>query len=542
MAQLVNNNTPSPEINYFRHDGFKFRYHSSLVLWIPADNKLDRIPVLIPTGKVLGQIRSKSYKPSDLRVIDPNGNPEPFGIYRNGKLLDQREKIKSSDTLTTTIRITNPERIECPVVLVLFGADDLPDNVDYGHPLPDKDSQPVVDDKSLDTEVGILDYTGPVDMRQPAPVIQMDAIYSARWGLWYEFAHRPTNSNPETPVFAIPINPLKISAIPGSNSTCFNMDDVPRFPLYYLRYYKATGDNRALFRARQGLDTILKYTRPDSTMPYLISPWNGKHHEGADLFDIYHSIRTMSEAIPVFKNDPEYQAKLKDAYDGFRSFVFTHMDQGLFQGRASANGAVLEAVCNRWLDTHSTRELVDIRALADALCTEHARTQRSDFGEYIPWVPLGLSIAYKATGDEKYRREAEEWVDSTIIPSLEKDRRYYYSVPDFKASGADKPWGQNPLQIWYHTDALLTMHTVSGDDRYYKLASWVFGDYYDSRLYESRPAAFIIDTNNPYTERWGSASAEDALRMIAKYLWQLKYPSLYEDARSHGTSTNIPSL
>ncbi|MHB1458295.1 MAG: sugar-binding domain-containing protein, partial [Armatimonadota bacterium] len=439
------------------------------------------------------------------------------------------------------MKLNPTNKSECGIAVILF-SDESPqlDVNPFYVPAKIINYDDVICDDTVDPDRGIIDYTGPIDLRHPASLIQMDSIFSARWNLWYEFAHHP-NKMAGKSLVAIPVNPLLLASMKGGNSTCFNMDDVPRFPLYYLRYFKAKCDKSVLKKAKIGLETILSYTRNDGTMPYLISPWDGNHRPGSDLFDIYHSMRAVSEGIPVFSVDKAFTGKLISVYEKYRSFAFAHLSNGLFQDRASANGALLEAVYNRWKSTNDKRELDDIRKLADALCTDYARQQRSDFGEYIPWVLIGLTCAYKATGNAEYSTEAYEWLTSTVIPSLKLDRRYYYSVPNFKPSGTGEGLNANPLQIWYHTDALLQMYEIRHDERLLELAAWVFGDYYDRKRYASIPPTFIIDTQNPYTERWGSASAEDALRMMAKYLWQKKYPTLFEKSRANAdTSSPCP--
>ena len=530
----------NPKANHYRYEDRLFRYQSLVFLWPTVSGEIKpRTSISISASKVFSRALRNTIQTSDIVIVDPDGESLDYALIRDGRSISEPSTIGSSDDLLINMRLDIGNKDACGVAVILFG-DASRRKRDKPTRIEAMDPRDAISDDSANPNVGIVDYTGPIDLGNPAALIQMDSIFSARWNLWYEFAHHPEKKAGKSLV-AIPVNPLFLSSMQGGNSTCFNMDDVPRFPLYYLRYFKATGDKSVLGKARIGLETILFYTRDNGTMPYLISPWDGKHRPGSDLFDIYHSMRTVSEAIPVFTNDKAFTKRLISAYESYRSFVFSHLYNGLFQDRASANGAVLEAVYNRWKSTGNDREVDDIRKLADALCTDYARMQRSDFGEYIPWVLIGLTCAFKATGDTKYSDEAYEWLTTTVIPSLRLDRRYYYSVPNFKLSGIGEGLTANPLQIWYHTDALLQMYDIGHDERLLKLAAWVFGDYYDAKRYSSVPSAFIVDTGDPYTERWGSASAEDALRMMAKYLWQTQYPTLFEESRRNAdTSSACP--
>lgn len=526
--------------NYYTYDKHQFRYQSLVFLWPTVTGSIKSSTLVsIKASNVFAEQLVEGIHQTDIVIIDPDENLLEYKLMRDHKPLNKSDKIKPTDLLLINMKLNPSNKSECGVAVILFGDEKhLPVNEQPVNKLLDLCD--AISDDSVNPDVDILDYTGPIDLKHPAALVQMDSIFSARWRLWYEFAHHPVKLA-DSSLVAIPVNPLLLSSMHGGNSTCFNMDDVPRFPLYYLRYYAATNDKSALNKVKIGLETILSYTRDDGTMPYLISPWDGKHRAGGDLFDIYHSMRAVSEGIPVFLNNIQFNRKLVSAYEKYRTFVFTHLSNGLFQDRASANGAVLEAVYNRWLNTHDERELNDIKKLADALCTDYARQQKSDFGEYIPWVLIGLTCAYNATGDSKYSKEAYDWLTSTVIPSLKLDRRYYYSIPNFKPSGVGDGLTANPLQIWYHTDALLHMYEINHDERLVKLAAWVFGDYYDKKRYSSIPPAFIVDTGNAYTERWGSASAEDALRMIAKYLWQVRYPTLFEESRKNAdTSSPCP--
>ena len=73
---------------------------------------------------------------------------------------------------------------------------------------------------------------------------------------------------------------------------------------------------------------------------------------------------------------------------------------------------------------------------------------------------------------------------------------------------------------------MLTLYGITEEERYVQLAGWIFGDYYDVERYKKTPQWHILDSGDPYTDKWGAGSAEDALRMMAKYLWHLKYPKL----------------
>ncbi len=524
--------------NFYKIDNHTYKYQSMIYYWPNSNMKSDKdIVCKIDASKIFGNLLKHRISSIDIRVINPYGNILPYKILRNESEIEDTKIIKASDEFFVKFRIqaNRPNQVYTSVVLFNTNKENIGEieklSFDFNEPFT------IVDSENLDESIGLLDWTGPVDLSKPAALIQMDSIFSDRWKLWYEFAHFAVGNDNKS-LIPIPVNPLYLSTLPNTNSTCFNMDDVPRFPLYYIRYYKHTKDPDALIKARIGLETILSYTRDDGTMPYILSPWNGKHHQGENKFDIYHSMRAVSEGMEVFKNDAKFAKRLEIAYAKYRKFVFAHLTKGLFQNTASANGAVIEAIYNRWKLTGSNDDLNDICTLADALCISYAKQQYNDFGEYIPWIVIGFSLAYDASKNRKYIKEAYSCLDTTIIPSLKLDRRYYHSVPDFKASGFGERQNANPLQIWYHTDSLLTMYEVTNDQNLYKIAEWVYGDYYDADRYSKYPTTLISATGSPYTERWGSASAEDALRMISKYIWQLKYPDLFDNMQVNANKSS----
>ncbi len=523
------------ERNYIRLDGRAFRYLTALYTFPAAERPAEgagRVLAAFPVEALLGD-RVGRQRARDLRVVDGRLQRRPFHILRGDRPVGPVSALRAGDSL----RVAFTHEAGTPQAIGLFllsGAGALPVPQEY-RPIDAAGAGMSLSYTVNDWQRGLLDTTGLVDLRQPASRIQLDLLYSARWNLWYEFAHwtqMPTAVDAVPPLLCEPFNQL-------AERSHFNMDDVPRFPLYYLRYYRATGDRDALRRARQGLQAILDTVRPDGAMPYMLYPWNGKHSEPGQLVDTYHSMRALAEGIPAFKRDRAFAAKLRAGYDLLRSFARTKMVNGLFFGRASGNAALIEAAYHRRLDTHAERDLQDIRTLADAMLTPEGRSQMSDFGENMPWAPLGLAWAARATGDARYLREADLWLDKAVIPSLKLDRRYYTALPDLKPSGPK--YGENPLSIWYHTDALLTLYRITGNKRYYDLAVWVYGDYYDLKRYGERSGARIVDTGDPETERWGSASAEDALRMVAKYLWQRQYPSIYADSRARRDDKTGPA-
>lgn len=524
------------ERNYIRLDGRSFRHVSLLYYW-PAAKRLADSPstvvARVPVEAILGPAAARQ-RPRDLRVIDGMGRRRPFCVLRKASPVAYDREVRAGDVFCVCFPDNLPNNNQASVAAVLFGGGRLRQAAEYG-PLAGVGQMRPMALASNDWERGLLDYTGPIDLRQPAARIQLDLIYSARWNLWYEFAlwtQMPVSNTAVPPMLAVPFNPL-------TESTHFNMDDVPRFPLYYLRYFRLTGDRDALRRARLGLQTIIAYTRSDGTMPYMLAPWNGKHSPPGQLVDTYHSMRAVAEGIPAFRRDRAFAAKLIAEYELLRGFVHSHLNSGLFFGRASGNGAVIEAVYHRWLDTSAAREMKEIRQLADAILTLEGRAQMSDFGENMPWAILGLARAYQATADPKYLREADLWLEQSVVPSLKLDRRYYTALPDLKPSGP--VYGENPLSVWYHADALLTLYEATGRKRYYDLAAWVYGDYYDLKRYGERAGARIVDTGDPETECWGAACAEDALRMIAKYDWQIRYPSLWSDARARRDDKSGPT-
>ncbi len=525
----------SGDRNAIRLDGRAFRTVSALWYCPPMEKPKagpDRVLAHFPVEALLGDMTAKR-RPRDLRVIDGQGRRHPFCVLRQGIPVKQGDRLRAGDSLC----VGYLHDTDTPLNLALFllsGGGSLPEAAEYGPPAGAYEMRSL-SYTANDWQRGLLDTTGPVDLRRPAARIQLDLVYSARWNLWYEFAHwtqMPVALTAVPPMLAAPLNML-------TERTHFNMDDVPRFPLYYLRTYRATRDPDDLRRARQGLQVVIDYTRPDGTMPYMLAPWNGKHAPPGQQVDTYHSMRAMAEGIPAFRHDKAFADELRAEYDLLRSFVYQKLSSGLFFGRASANGAVIEAVYNRWLDTRAAREMQDIRTLADAILTPEGRAQMSDFGENMTWAALGLAHAYQATKDAKYLREADLWLDKVVVPSLKLDRRYYAALPDLKPSGP--AYGENPLSIWYHTDALLTLYRYTGNKRYYDLAVWVYGDYYDLKRYGERSGARIVDTGDPETECWGAPCAEDALRVIAKYLWQRQYPSVYADARARRDDRTGPA-
>lgn len=551
-TQLAGAATPARRLtgktdNYARLGGDTFRFHSALYYWPATDattSSSTAQAVSLPLADLYGTSLPLELASDQLRVVTLDGAPVRYCVVRveggRSVLLPAAAAVRPGDRLIAAVDRAAIDVTHCSVVLVVWGSEATENAAawpsSYDPALAALDGTRIADERSLDASRGLLDYSGPIDRQYPAARIQMDAIFSARWRLWYEFAHWPEQAklgNQGITLVPVPLNPLHRASDPANNSTQFNMDDVPRFPLYYARYIKATGDASAMPYLRAGLQTLIDYTRPDGTMPYLLAPWNGQHREGEAVFDLYHSLRAVAESRALFATEAEFRDRLDELYSRYRGFIMGHLREGLFQGRPEATGAVIEGMWLRWKDAHDPAALADIRTLADALASPQvAPRMHQEFGEYIPWVPIGLAAAYSAIGDASYLQAARLWVHQAILPSLLRDRRYYYVVPDFKPSGIDQPWGANPLQIWYHTDALLWLHAVTGSERSRTAAAWVFNDYYDQQRYGAVPQWHIIDTGDPWTEHWGAASAEDALRMMAKFLWQWSDEGLYQATRT----------
>ncbi len=482
-----------------------------------------RYPARLVCGAYAGKVTA-----GQTCVTDAQGTRQP-SRWRSpsGALVGPGQPVSPGDTLEVVFPAGPREGAVVATLYLLINPEGPPVS-----PLTEN-ARPVdwVEWTTADTDRGLLDCSGPFRVDQPASLAQLQAIHSARWGLWYEFARWERDPQVSLQGFtAAPVNPLWLAAQPGSRSTGFNLDDVPRFPLLTaeaMRLYPVSWGRAAI---RTGVSSLLSYLRPDGSMPYLLAPWSGAHVEEEAPFHTYHSLRMLGEAL-LWDWDDRLTGAMLQVFDRLFDHAMRHTVRGLFHGRASASGALLDALWRRHRRGDARAQWRQaMRPLADALCTAEARAQTDDFAEYLPWAPIGLIRAAQVFGGVAYTREAQYWLDRSWM-ALQRDRRFYLPEPRFTPSNPSGAPGANPLSVWYHTDAMMLYAELTGDIRWERRAEWVWNDYYDSARYADHPAWRIVDTGDADTERWGSASAEDALRMLAKWMWQRRRPGLYQRIR-----------
>lgn len=511
--------------------GLSWPVQCSLWYWWPAARNgvlPEPVTAVYPSrlilGPHLGQVAA-----GQTCVVDAQGAVQPHAWRRaDGAAVRPREALRPGDTLAV-VHPAGPR--EGAAVAALYLLADPGGSLDTG-PTQALTPGATVRWKSLDEACGLLDCSGPFRVDQPAALAQVQAIYSARWALWYEFArwerdpHRSLQGFP-----AAPVNPLWLAAQPGSRSTGFNLDDVPRFPLLCAEAMRLTKLPWGRASIRSGVSSLLSYLRPDGSMPYLLAPWSGAHMEEDAPFHTYHSLRMLGETL-LMDWDNRLTQQMLTAFERLFRHAMQRTTDGLFHGRASATGAILDALWRRSLrhdDPVRWRRIVG--TLADALCRPDAQAQQDDFAEYLPWTPVGLIHAARMFPNRPYRQAALNWLEHSWTALL-RDRRFYLPEPRFTPSNPHGAPGANPLSVWYHTDAMMLYAEFTENALWERRAEWVWNDYYDDTRYKDHPAWRIVDTGDPDTERWGGASAEDALRMLAKWTWQCRRPGLYQRIRA----------
>ena len=99
------------------------------------------------------------------------------------------------------------------------------------------------------------------------------------------------------------------------------LDDVARAVIVYLDFYATTGNERALERARAGLNFTLRLQAEDGEFYNFVLDRGGEiNREGVTSYKslgwwAYRGLWALARGYAVFKNvDPDYAARLRDAY------------------------------------------------------------------------------------------------------------------------------------------------------------------------------------------------------------------------------------
>lgn len=259
----------------------------------------------------------------------------------------------------------------------------------------------------------------------------------------------------------------------------YSTDDAARALVVVLHYYRQSGDEAALELAPRYLSFLAYAQLPDGLFHNFMS--YSRH-----FLDECGSEDTLGRALWGLGTAVAYAPD-----DGLRALARELFERALSALELKHPRAMAYAICGLYSFLKRYDGAAQVRRalteVADELAKLYEESGADDwrwFGNDVTYanakMPQALLLAYRMTGDERYKKIGLESLEFLLKLTYSEGRFDFVGNQGWFRRGGERPlFGQQPIEAAYTAEACLAAYKVTGEQRYAILAraavEWLLG-------------------------------------------------------------------